>query len=102
MTGHGYGRGRGGRADRILNRPPALEAWDPAKPGAYYSRACYAALTPEQKQLNFDTRKSTRKGNRPPAQNAQMAALQTQVSLRSQLLLAPMAHTVPPATAMVL
>jgi hypothetical protein len=85
MTGRGYGRGRAGRAGRILNRVPALEAWDPAMPGAYYSCACYAALTPEQKHLNFDTRKSgsTRKGNNQ-SQNVQAAALQSQVDLLSR------------------
>ena len=51
----GAGRGRAGRAARVLNRPPGLESWDPARPGAYYSRACYASLTAEQKQLNYET-----------------------------------------------
>ena len=54
----GAGRGRGGRSARVLNRPPGLESWDPNKPGAYYSRACYASLTAEQKQLNFESREA--------------------------------------------
>ncbi|MGL5936684.1 MAG: hypothetical protein ACRCZI_13805 [Cetobacterium sp.] len=68
------GPGRGGnrthpaaRAGRSLHRTPGLESWDPERPGAYYSRACYATLTAEQKQLNYESRevnpnKST-KGN---------------------------------------
>jgi hypothetical protein len=36
MTGCGYGRGCSGRVGRILNHAPALESWDPTKPGAYY------------------------------------------------------------------
>jgi hypothetical protein len=35
-----------------------LESWDPSRSGAYYSRACYAALTPEQKQLNLETKEA--------------------------------------------
>jgi hypothetical protein len=58
----GAGRGQRGhpaaRAGRNLHRTPGLESWDPTKPGAYYSRACYASLTAEQKQLNYETREA--------------------------------------------
>jgi hypothetical protein len=97
----GGGRGiRGsyaGRAGRNLHRPPGLESWDPTRPGAYYSRACYAALTPEQKQLNFETRdadpnvngKSRRQGFQ--VQNAKRAATLAKVELaKSDLLEAKM------------
>jgi hypothetical protein len=56
--GPGRGGAGRGRAGRILHRPPGLESWDPTRPGAYYSRACYASLTAEQKQLNFESREA--------------------------------------------
>jgi hypothetical protein len=51
-----------------------LKKWDPARPGAYYTRNVFAKLTPVQRAKHLEARKQA---SHTPKQNTQVAAIAT-------------------------